>query len=47
MLLGSGLTLVPGVVAQGTGKGLIEGGPPPDLFVLYTGDVIGHIGPCG
>ena len=27
--------------------GTITDGPAPDLFLLYTGDVIGHIEPCG
>ena len=26
---------------------LIPVGPPPDLFLLYTGDVIGYLDPCG
>jgi len=26
---------------------LIPGGAPPDLFLLYTGDVIGYLDPCG
>ena len=28
-------------------KALIAGGQAPDLFLLYTGDVIGHVDPCG
>ena len=26
---------------------LIEGGEAPDLFLVYTGDVIGYLDPCG
>jgi hypothetical protein len=26
---------------------LIADGPAPDLILLYTGDVIGYVGPCG
>ena len=33
--------------AQGGGAGLIAGGAPPDLMLLYTGDVIGYLDPCG
>ncbi len=28
-------------------KGLIAGGRPPDLLLMYTGDVIGYVDPCG
>ena len=28
-------------------RSLIEPGESPDLFVLYTGDVIGYLDPCG
>ena len=28
-------------------QGLIRTGPAPDLFLLFTGDVIGYIDPCG
>ena len=34
----------PGIAQDG---GLVPGGDPPDLFLLYTGDVIGFIDPCG
>jgi len=27
--------------------GLIQDGPAPDLTLLYTGDVIGFVDPCG
>lgn len=27
--------------------GLVPGGPAPDVFLLYTGDVIGYVDPCG
>jgi hypothetical protein len=26
---------------------LIEGGPTPDVILMYTGDVIGYLDPCG
>ena len=28
-------------------KSLIASGDPPDLFLVYTGDVIGYLDPCG
>jgi hypothetical protein len=28
-------------------KALIASGEAPDLFLLYTGDVIGYVDPCG
>jgi len=28
-------------------RSLIDAGESPDLFVLYTGDVIGYLDPCG
>ena len=31
---------------EGTGA-LITSGESPDLFLLYTGDVIGYVEPCG
>jgi len=36
----------PGARAQSP-EALIAGGPAPDLILLYTGDVIGYLGPCG
>ena len=35
------------VVSVQARTGGIAEGPAPDLFLLYTGDVIGHIEPCG
>jgi hypothetical protein len=26
---------------------LVRGGNAPDAFLLYTGDVIGYLDPCG
>lgn len=26
---------------------LVVSGPAPELFLLYTGDVIGYLDPCG
>jgi len=28
-------------------RALIAAGDPPDLFLLYTGDVIGYVDSCG
>jgi len=28
-------------------RALIDSGESPDLFLLYTGDVIGYLDPCG
>jgi hypothetical protein len=36
---------VPAPVAAS--KGLIADGRPPDLLLMYTGDVIGYVDPCG
>jgi hypothetical protein len=33
--------------AQGGRAGLVAAGEPPDLMLLYTGDVIGYVDPCG
>jgi len=44
-LLAAGL--LPRVAAQEATGGLIASGESPDLFLLYTGDVIGYIEPCG
>ena len=33
-------------VAQQTG-GLVPAGNPPDVALVFTGDVIGYIEPCG
>ena len=27
--------------------GIVRDGPPPDLALMYTGDVIGFLDPCG
>jgi hypothetical protein len=32
---------------EGSRRALIDDGESPDLFLLYTGDVIGYIDPCG
>jgi hypothetical protein len=37
----------PPAPAQTKQKGLIAGGEAPDLILMYTGDVIGYIDPCG
>ena len=41
------LGLAPGLAAQEATGALIASGDSPDLFLLYTGDVIGYIEPCG
>ena len=49
LLLAIGLGMaVPatGVAQEGRG-GLVPDGDSPGLFLLYTGDVIGYIDPCG
>ena len=33
--------------AQSSGGGLIRDGAAPGLELLYTGDVIGYLDPCG
>lgn len=40
------LALAPGPAAESE-EPLIADGPAPDLILLYTGDVIGYLGPCG
>ena len=40
------ITTWTGVMAQGA-KPLVEPGTPADLTMLYTGDVIGYLDPCG
>jgi hypothetical protein len=34
-------------IAQDSSSGLVAKGDPPAMFLLYTGDVIGYIEPCG
>jgi len=33
--------------AQEAPSALVMGGDAPDLFLLYSGDVIGYLEPCG
>ena len=48
LVLLAGLLVAPArVAAQSPKTGLIESGDAPTLMLLYTGDVIGHLGPCG
>jgi len=35
------------ISAQQSAGALVADGDPADLFLLYTGDVIGYIEPCG
>ena len=44
-LVGVGLQVATGPQAQS--GGLVRGGAPPDMILLYTGDVIGYVDPCG
>ena len=40
----------PDPVEQGTAaprRSLVASGETPDLFLIYTGDVIGYLDPCG
>ena len=37
----------PVAAQQPPGGALVIGGPAPELFLLYTGDVIGYLDPCG
>ena len=48
MLAGWAMTTV-GLQAQEppAAGGLVKDGNPPGLFLLYTGDVIGYVHPCG
>ncbi len=41
------LLLVATPAAAQQASGLIKPGAPPALEVLYTGDVIGYLDPCG
>ena len=41
------ILLHPEAPAQTGKRGLIAGGEAPDLILMYTGDVIGYIDPCG
>ncbi|HXV76433.1 MAG TPA: hypothetical protein VD788_08935 [Candidatus Polarisedimenticolaceae bacterium] len=48
LAIGVGLLLgaAPGATQERT-TSLVMSGEPPSLFLLYTGDVIGYIEPCG
>ncbi len=47
-LIIGGFGIVASFALAGTaGKGLIDGGPEPDLLLMSTGDVIGYIDSCG
>ena len=35
------------VAAQRPAGALVTSGSAPELFLLYTGDVIGYLDPCG
>lgn len=43
--LALGIGLSPGV--SGENADLVAGGVAPEMFLVYTGDVIGHLDPCG
>ena len=34
-------------MSQRPAGALVVSGAPPELFLLYTGDVIGYLEPCG
>jgi hypothetical protein len=43
----AGVAMTVPVAAQEPSGALIVSGREPDLFLLYTGDVIGYLDPCG
>ena len=50
MALSTALALAVTIAAPSlaqTRRALIAAGESPDLFLLYTGDVIGYVDPCG
>jgi hypothetical protein len=47
LLLASGAATLAQQVAQPAPGGIVRDGPPPDLALMYTGDVIGFLDPCG
>ena len=48
MILGAVLLLGSAGVARGNPEALVPtGGSDPDLFLMFTGDVIGYVEPCG
>ena len=42
-----GVWLSARLAAQDATGSLVGGGEKPELFLLYTGDVIGYVEPCG
>jgi hypothetical protein len=47
MLSAAILLASPGLVLANPDALVPSGGPAPDLFLIYTGDVIGYVEPCG
>jgi hypothetical protein len=45
VVLGLGLALAPRAAAEGVD--LVADGVRPEMFLVYTGDVIGYVDPCG
>ena len=45
--IGLGIALPATGAAQQDRGGLVPDGDSPGLFLLYTGDVIGYLDPCG
>jgi hypothetical protein len=45
--LPAGLLLIAGLLVSPVRAQLIRDGEPPDLALLFTGDVIGYLDPCG
>jgi hypothetical protein len=41
------VSLHPASKVPGAPKPLIAGGRQPDMLLMYTGDVIGYVDPCG
>lgn len=49
MIVAAGLWGAAALITAGAraDEALVPDGPPPDLFLVYTGDVIGYVDPCG
>jgi hypothetical protein len=45
VVLGAGLGLAPAPSAEDVA--LVADGVKPEMFLVYTGDVIGYVDPCG
>ena len=48
LMLGTAIVFLASSGVVGASNTLVRsGGPAPDLFLVYTGDVIGYVEPCG